>query len=121
MPLIGQAAGWVPCGGTGEPACQFCHIFVLFKTIFDFILKMVGVIAALMFTIGGFMFFFAGTNPGMLKKGKDVLLYAVIGSATIFGAWIIINFILTFSGFTSANFDFAHWYDPSRWFSATCP
>ena len=62
--------GIVPCGGTGQPACQFCHVFVMAKGIFDLVLKFVGVIAVLMFVVGGFMFILSGANPKMMEKGK---------------------------------------------------
>jgi len=97
--------GLVPCGkdpdalAPGESKevalpCQFCHLFVMFDGIVDFILKLVIIIAVLMLTIGGFMFIFAGGNPGILTKAKSILTSVAIGLAIIFGAYLIIGTIL---------------------------
>jgi hypothetical protein len=93
-----NGAGLVPCGGPDEEPCKFCHIFVLFDTIYDFALKMVGVIATLMFVIGGFYILIAGGRPEMLQRGKKILFAAVIGLVIIFGAWVIINMVFTALG-----------------------
>jgi len=73
--------------------CQFCHFFVMFRGILDFVLKLVIIIGVLMLTIGGFMFFFAGGSPATLDRAKRVLTSTVIGLVIIFAAWLIINTI----------------------------
>jgi hypothetical protein len=102
-----NAAGLVPCGQSiNDPntswddteSCKFCHIFVLFDTIYGFVLKMVGVIATVMFVIGGFYILIAGGRPEMLGKGKKILFAAVIGLVIIFGAWVIINTVFSAIG-----------------------
>jgi type IV secretory pathway VirB2 component (pilin) len=115
-PVISLAAGFVPCGGQGEPACQFCHFFVMLDTILDFIiLRMAPTVAVLMLVIGGVMFFFAGTKPEALKTGKDIISSALFGLAIIFAAWIIIN---TFFGFIGV----AEWTGLREgWWSIDCP
>ncbi len=94
--------GLVPCGksekGPGETdevtmPCQFCHFFVMFRGILDFVLKLVIVIGVLMLTIGGFMFLFAGGSPKILDSAKSILTSTVIGLVIIFAAWMIINTI----------------------------
>lgn len=105
-PGLIQAAGLVPCGGTGEPACQFCHFFVLFKNIVDFLLKpptgLVWPIAILMIAIGGFMYVIAFVNPeagpGMLNKAKAVFTTTVFGLLIMFSAWIVINLFFQIIG-----------------------
>ena len=100
-PLLSLAAGLVPCGGQGEPACQFCHLFVLFKNIVDFVLfKIVPPLAALMLAIGGFMYIFAyfgggeiggKGGPALLSQANKLLTSVVWGLLIIFGAWIFVN------------------------------
>ncbi len=96
-----QAAGLVPCGGNEEPACKFCHFFIMFQNIIDFVLQLVAIIGVLMLVVGGVMFFFGGTSPNMLSKGKEVIKSTLIGLAIIFGAWLIINTFFTFIGVQS--------------------
>ncbi|MBI2042483.1 MAG: hypothetical protein HYT21_01950 [Candidatus Nealsonbacteria bacterium] len=90
-----QAAGLVPCGGSGEPACNVCHFFQLINNlIYGFLFRIVPVIAALMFVVGGVMLLFAGAKPDLLNKAKSVITATVIGLLLIFGAWLIVNTIL---------------------------
>jgi hypothetical protein len=90
-----QAAGLVPCGGPGEPACQLCHIFVMLDRIIDFLLLppdgIVPIIATLMLVIGGVMFFWGGASPETLRKAKSLLTSVVIGLVIIYASWLIIN------------------------------
>jgi len=141
FPLIGLASlssyegygktiyyeGLVPCGkseplaeGESEEVklpCQFCHFFVMFKSILDFVLKLVIIIAVLMLTVGGFMFFFAGGNPAALDRAKGILTSTAIGLVIIFAAWLIVNSILTFPGFINPQLS----WDPTKWFQVECP
>ena len=71
VPFLSQAAGLVPCGGDGEPRCEFCHFFVLFKNVVDFLLKyVIPPLAILMIAIGGFMYVFAFANPSEGMSGS---------------------------------------------------
>jgi len=118
--------GLIPCGkskdiplapGESEEVrmdCQFCHFFVMFRGILDFILKLVIIIGVLMLTIGGFMFLFAGGSPKTLDLAKRILTSTVIGLVIIFGAWLIINTIfmaIGVAGWTGLR---------EGWFSIEC-
>ncbi len=101
-------AALVPCGGETQPACQFCHIFVLLNNIFVFLLipnadinnnfPLVPTIAGLMLIIGGFYLLTAGANPSTLGKAKSVITATIIGMVIIFIAWIFLNTLLDFMG-----------------------
>ena len=106
-------AGVVPCGlseddpdqtGDQTVSCQFCHLFVLFKNIVDFLLfKIVPPLAALMIAIGGFMYIFAYLSPAevlpgggkggpaLLSQAKKLISSVIIGLLIIFAAWLIVN------------------------------
>ena len=107
LPLVSLATHGdrlVPCGpGTGT-SCQFCHFFVLFQNVINFLLiHIVPVVAVLMIVIGGFMYVFAHFSPGELlpggQKGGPVLLVqarklfasVIIGLIIIYASWLIIN------------------------------
>ncbi len=101
------AGGLIPCGGPGEPACQFCHFFVLFKNVVDFFLKpptgIVYPLAVLMLVIGGFMYVLAHAGPAellagggkggpaLLSKANRLFTSVVWGLLIIFAAWVIVN------------------------------
>ena len=114
-----EGTGLVPCGGEGDP-CTLCDFFQLFKNIIDFLLLpphgIIPIIATLMLVIGGIMFFLAGGSPEGLGKAKRLITSVVIGLIIIYGAWIFVNFVLTFSGFINPDFG----WDPSQWFKLEC-
>ena len=102
-----QAAGLVPCGlSVDDPstpknetlACGFCDFFKLIDNLFDFVMKMVIVVATLMLVVGGVYFFFAGANPGALETGKKIITSTLIGVAIIFSAFMIVGVVLNAIG-----------------------
>ena len=50
-----------------------------------------GVVALLMFIIGGFSWMTAGGNQEKVKKGKDTLIWAVFGLVIIFSSYAILR------------------------------
>lgn len=122
----------VPCGpgtGTGpdgeDVPCQFCHFFVLFQKIVNFIIfDIVPPLAILMIAIGGFMLMMAYVNPGggggpeLFNKAKQLFNAVGIGLLIIYGAWLIVDVLLNFSGLIRA--DFSGW-NPKDWYKINCP
>ncbi len=89
--------------------CTFCHFFIVFKGVIDFVLLyIVPPVAALVLIIGGIMFYFAGGDPNLLRRGKDLLVKAAIGLALIYGAYVIVGTVLSIAGV-------AKWTSLSDW------
>ena len=57
-----------------------------------------GALAFLAFVIGGFTFILANGNEENIKKGKDIMLWAVIGLVVTFASYAILNFFLNALG-----------------------
>ncbi len=113
-----QAAGLVPCGGDTEPACEFCHLFVMIERVIDLVLfTLVPPIAVLMLAIGGGMFFFASGNQELLGKSRQLLWSVVIGLIIIYSAWILIGMFLSIIGVAQTEFGSAI----KNWFNIDCP
>ena len=111
MPAQTQAAGLVPCGGSGEEACTFCDFFVMINGIIRFVMfNLVPPIAVLMLVVGGVMFFFGGAKPGLLIQAKAVITSVVMGLLIIFCAWVIVNTIIQKIGIVQAP-SVLQWYD----------
>jgi len=105
MPVMANAQGLVPCGNSpdGSDACTINDFFIMLGRIFNFVLTwIVTPLATLMLIIGGLMILASAGNPGLAGKGKQTLIWAIVGMALAFGAWIIINFILGALGYTGA-------------------
>ncbi len=95
--LIAQQAyaRLVPCGpGMPSPddVCQFCHFFVLFKNIIDFILySIIPPVAVFLVAWGGILFFFSAENPANIEKAKSLFKSVAIGLIIIYSSWFIVN------------------------------
>ena len=71
-----------------------------------------------MIAIGGAMFIFSAGNPTLLTKGKEILKTTLIALLIIYGAWVFVNFIFTFTGLIKT--DFGGW-NPANWYKIDCP
>ncbi len=123
--------GLVPCGkgqdnlAAGESAlvaepCQLCHLFVMIDGIIDFMINIIlAPLVIFMIAIAGIMFFFAGTNPEMLSKAKQLLKSIVIGLLIIFSAYVIIGSFFTAIGLADDN-PIKDWFQGDG-FTFICP
>lgn len=70
------------------------------KSVITAILGLTGVLALLAFIYGGLVWMTSGGDPAKVKKGKDVMLWAVFGIIIIFAAYAVLTFIFTALGVT---------------------
>ncbi len=59
------------------------------------ILGVVGALALFMFVYGGLLMLTSAGSPEKVKKGKDVLVWAIIGLGVIFGSFYLVDFAIT--------------------------
>lgn len=57
--------------------------------------SVMGFLAVAMIIYGGFMLLTAQGDPARIKRGKDVVLYSVIGLILVVLAYAIVNFVMT--------------------------
>lgn len=57
-------------------------------------LGLVGSLALAMFIFGGFLWMTAAGSPDKVKKGRDVMIWAVLGLIIIFSSYTLVNFVL---------------------------
>ena len=67
---------------------------VIIGQIIRVMLGFSGVIALASFVWGGFLFLTSQGNPERVKKGKDTLIWAVIGLVVIFTAYILVDALI---------------------------
>lgn len=63
------------------------------KSLLGIIMKAGIPLVVLAFVFSGFYFVYAQGKPDELKKAKEILLYTVIGSAVLLGAWTIVTIL----------------------------
>ena len=63
------------------------------RVIFSF-MGVTGALALIMFVIGGIQWMTAAGNPERVKKGRDTLMWAVLGLIVIFSSYAILRAVL---------------------------
>ena len=65
------------------------------QAILNWIFSIIGIVAVIMIILGGFTMMTSSGDPGKVKKGKDTILYGVIGLVVALLAVVIVNFVIT--------------------------
>ncbi len=64
------------------------------KWIINGIITVVGVVAVIMIILGGINYATSQGDAAKVKKGKDTILYGIIGLVIVILAFAIVNFVL---------------------------
>ena len=64
------------------------------KNIIHAIMGVVGIVAVIVIIIGGVTYATSQGDPSKVKKGKDTILYGVIGLVICVLAFAIVNFVI---------------------------
>ncbi len=109
-----QAQILPPCATTGD--CSLCDLVNVAINIGKFILAITGSLLLLFFIYGGFFMLISGGDSNKVKKGKEIIMNALIGLAIIFSAYLIVAFILVVLSGGSIS-------DPQKWVESklVCP
>lgn len=62
--------------------------------VINAILGVVGSLTLLMFVYGGITWMTSSGAPEKVKKGRDIILWSIIGLAVIFFSYAMVNFVL---------------------------
>ncbi len=69
-------------------------LFEVVKNLLNTTFGIVGVIAVIMMIIGGFYYMTSQGSPDKVQKGKNTILYGLIGMVIVLSAFAIVNFVL---------------------------
>ena len=82
-----------------EGECRSVSVFVtLLINIASYLFTIVGALALLFFIYGGFTLILSRGATEQVKKGKDIMVAAVIGLVIVFGAYMLVRFLGTAVG-----------------------
>ena len=98
------ASGSVSVGGggaTGDGTIQGA-IGVIWSIAQGLIGLLIG-LAVLLFLIGVLRYVAAGDNEDARKKGRDLIIYGIIGLAVMVSVWGLVNMILATFGLEDSN------------------
>ena len=74
--------------------CNGSDMNGMIRTVINAIVFIVGMIAVVMIILGGVNYATSQGDPGKVKKGKDTILYGIIGLVIAILAFAIVNFVL---------------------------
>lgn len=69
-------------------------VAVLIGRVIGLILGVTGSFALLMFVYGGFTMITSAGHTDAIKKGKDILIWAVLGLAVILGSYLLVSYVV---------------------------
>lgn len=93
IPEITLAQGLLPaCAEAGD--CTLCDVVGVFINFAALITEWLGILAVLMFIIGGVFIIISAGNPERVKRGRQIITGTLIGSLIVVSGWLIINFTL---------------------------
>ncbi|MEK7459305.1 MAG: pilin [Patescibacteria group bacterium] len=96
VPHIVHASGsttvtlYNPLGSSDEDS----DIRIILGRVIKGFLSIIGSIALLMFVYGGTLWLTSAGNPEFIKKGKDIIVWSILGLGVIFSAYAITNALL---------------------------
>ena len=93
----------VPCGRTGQAACNFNGLVQLASNIIDFIIYMSVSVSAIMFAYAGFLYITAQGETGKISTAHSIFKNVGLGLVFVLGAWLIVKAVLTGLGGTANN------------------
>ena len=73
----------------GDYKLEYIREYAIY--IANIILGLVGTISLIAFVVGGFMFLISAGDAARVKKGKEIIIAAVIGIAITFSSVFILN------------------------------
>ncbi len=65
------------------------------RKVLTFIFSLMGIVAVIVIILGGFHFLTSTGDPGKIKKGKDTIIWGIVGLLVVLFSFAIVNFILT--------------------------
>ncbi|MDO4219769.1 MAG: pilin [Candidatus Saccharibacteria bacterium] len=79
-------------------SCNGNDLNTMIRTIINGVIFVVGMVAVVMIILGGVNYATSQGDPGKVKKGKDTIMYGIIGLVIAILAFAIINFIIGMLG-----------------------
>ncbi len=84
---------WVFAETLYNPMSGTKDVPTLIGKILSIVIGIIGAIALVMFIFGGFLWMTSAGDTGSIKKGKDTMVYAVLGLVVVFSARAILSFV----------------------------
>jgi len=74
------------------------------ENIFNLVIRLAGILAFIMFLIGGFRYLTSGGDAKAAESARKTITYAILGLVLIITAWFILKFLSDFTGVDLTEF-----------------
>lgn len=91
---IGTVLGWGAVDSSAVAGAR--TLSQIARSVLDFLLSIVGVLAIIMLVVGGIMYLTAAGNEDQIDSGKKIVKYSIIGIAVALAALVIVSQIAAF-------------------------
>jgi hypothetical protein len=96
QPYINQFANNNSCQGTGVRCDSTVDLPALFKTIINYALGIAFFVAVIYLIYGGFLYITSAGNEESAEKGKNAIVYSLIGIVVIVLSFVIVSAVYRF-------------------------
>ena len=94
-PPVNGTVGLInPIGGTQEDPAGTSDIPTILGTLLRSAFGLLGSLALAMFIYGGFLWLTSGGAADRIEKGKNTMVWAILGIAVAFTAYAIVDFVI---------------------------
>ncbi len=112
LPYIVQA-DLVPCGDSGEEMCQTCHVVDLVNGVIEWLIAILGTVAAILFMYAGFKLVTSGGNVSAKTDALRMINNLVIGYVIVLAGWLMVDTGLKALLTPGGGSDFGMWNEIS--------
>ena len=95
----------VPCGGPGQPDCNFTYLLTMINTLIGYLIfYIIPCIAVILILYAGFLLLTSAGNEEKVTSARKMLLQAVLGVLVVTIAWVLVKWVMIALGYNSAIF-----------------
>ncbi|MFA5764055.1 MAG: pilin [Candidatus Paceibacterota bacterium] len=94
LPIVAFAAGLVPCGGFGEPVCDFKQLAIMINNFVNWFLGISVSIAAITFAVAGGKMLLNPENESNRTDAKEMFKKTAMGLVIILVAWLVVHTVI---------------------------
>lgn len=75
---------------------EYCSVEAVYTKVINIALYAIGIVSVIMIIYGGYIYITAGANEESRKRGRTILIWAIIGLVLVLAAAMLVNTVVTF-------------------------
>ncbi len=83
-------------GESAQSLPSYCTVESVYNKIINFALYAVGIVAVIMIIYGGYIYMTSRGNADQAKRGRTILIWAILGLAVVLAASALVNIFVLY-------------------------